>query len=800
MNAAKVLFGTAGKVILTIIIVILMIICGSAGTGMGVVTMIFLWIIMALPSILAIPAAREHMVVTRKSLKAVRAILEEEFLPQDRKKRKWSKHDGVGMLNYQLDLFAYPGPVVSVDYEVTPDGVAVSIMMTEFVSGGGTMPMFWSYDPWWIHGASRAGSKIKSVITKLEPVPAASPSIGTISAPDQESFHEDETVAAHIGTPVPLAPAIATVSCPACGQDNQITNKFCKSCEHPFTAQDIDVSEILQKYGADGALPEAQISCAFHEEFDFPRLWDFFMDSVFAKIIDADINLISEEDNFIFHNKEFDFDYSLITSGGIIGHGTIVSDDERMETLREYDDGLSGVWQFLFCGIPTNSTVNKKTLMRAANGLKAYLEENGFHDVFFSVITLVDGAYVEVPWKDIKATKPQAAPIHSPANEIVVPAPEPKEEIIPASNSAESLSGAMASFTKLLRENGVKYSVNGAGAAAIVYAYRDESHLPFIEIETTQLFNNAGCAMTYLQKDWRQNPFAEGDLGSIGISISEPFEICVSAALPGEAILDENVQRQTIQQIESLLDNGEFFKGGILCSSYFNTPYIMLTVGFDNPNMQTSDNAFGFLQLFAKEVHRIFGSITTPSGAPAPPPKSNVVYTPDVTDANGGYFVYGKDGFAWWLIDQNLRFKSIVGEGVWQEQKDAEADGLPLTAVDYDNLYRYEGGVVYNRDGELVGRYYPERYDIKEQWASAESLFNTFQSEKMLNGFRAMCDLYFLFPDNEPLFGEISDIVEQARGIGSSSSADSQIFAKACLTWLDKFKQKCPADDKIRRL
>jgi hypothetical protein len=139
-----------------------------------------------------------------------------------------------------------------------------------------------------------------------------------------------------------------------------------------------------------------------------------------------------------------------------------------------------------------------------------------------------------------------------------------------------------------------------------------------------------------------------------------------------------------------------------------NDSYIMLTVGFDDPDMQTANRIFSFLQLFAKEVHRIFGSITIASATPASPPKSKLTYTPNAKAPNDGYMVYSLNGYPWWIVDKDFKIQSIVGETVWREHLEAEADGLPLTATDYDNLHYYKDGNLYRSDGTHIGRYSAE--------------------------------------------------------------------------------------------
>jgi hypothetical protein len=371
--------------------------------------------------------------------------------------------------------------------------------------------------------------------------------------------------------------------------------------------------------------------------------------------------------------------------------------------------------------------------------------------------------------------------------------------------SQASPSSSMRELEKLFQSNSIDYSLQGEGENCITY--RDKRFMPFFGIEVTQLFNNAGCAMTYLCKQWRQNPFAPGDLGNIDISVSDEGAICVSAILPLDIqrylSFDEGATNQIVQQVEILIAQGQ---SGMMrdIGCYKSYLGIAIQLPFEltvqKSPAETVDDAFAIMQLFALEVHRIFGSILTASNEPEAPPKSNVTYTPDAWSANGGYFVYGAIGSLWWLVDANFKFQSIVGEGAWKEHQAAEADGLPLTATDYDNLYRYENGMVYLRDGRLQGRYYAERYDAVPQFQKAEALFNTFQPDNMLTGFRTMCDLYFLFPESEPLFEEIAAIVTQARDIRLSGGGQQKVFAEACLMWLDEFRPKCPPGDRIRQL
>lgn len=274
-----------------------------------------------------------------------------------------------------------------------------------------------------------------------------------------------------------------------------------------------------------------------------------------------------------------------------------------------------------------------------------------------------------------------------------------------------TLYGPLADVETLLRNNSIDFNKDNDESAH--FAVRAKADVgPFLSIEATQLFNNPSCAMTYLQKDWRANPFAPGDLGKIDIGIKGRNEgVFLTAILPCDPIMDETLLQSIKQDFVTLIAQGQGLMSGLICDDQFFVPYILLPLEINDPSTLTTEQIFSLIQLFALEVHRIFGTIVTRSGESVKPPVSSVSYTPDVQDANGGYFVYGPNGHLWWLIDSNFRFQSVVGAGVWQEFKDAEAGGLPLTATDMDNIYHYKDGIVYDNNSNAVGRYYAERID-----------------------------------------------------------------------------------------
>jgi len=177
---------------------------------------------------------------------------------------------------------------------------------------------------------------------------------------------------------------------------------------------------------------------------------------------------------------------------------------------------------------------------------------------------------------------------------------------------------------KRLREDGVDYSIKGDESDnSLVAIYRGFSDLPCIRIEITQLFNNPNCSYTYSRREWRQNTFAPDTLGYIDVSVTDAYEVCLSAMAPGDNILDEDVLQRRMDKISALLaqDLGLFRRCKCLKDvKYPNTrigecPYIIFggqNSGFTyavKPGVQSAEFVFNMIQLFALVVHRTFGSV-----------------------------------------------------------------------------------------------------------------------------------------------------------------------------------------------
>ena len=200
-----------------------------------------------------------------------------------------------------------------------------------------------------------------------------------------------------------------------------------------------------------------------------------------------------------------------------------------------------------------------------------------------------------------------------------------KRAEVPQATLAEPTPGDF--LAKRLREDGVAYDIeSGQSDASMAAWYRGFDDLPCFRIETTQLFSNPNCVYTYDRREWRQNSFPQGTLGYIDISVTDAYEVCLSAMAPGDNILDENVLQRRMDKISSLLaqEVGLFGKSKCLKDIKFpnaavgECPYIIFggrNSGFTytvKPGTQSAQYVFNMIQLFALVVHRTFGAIYKP--------------------------------------------------------------------------------------------------------------------------------------------------------------------------------------------
>jgi len=161
--------------------------------------------------------------------------------------------------------------------------------------------------------------------------------------------------------------------------------------------------------------------------------------------------------------------------------------------------------------------------------------------------------------------------------------------------------GVLQDLAVLLRSKGLSYSVEGTSGPT----YRRQN-APFLRLETTQLFTNGECGITYLNKQWRSRMLPPRALGSIDISVTDDGGAVVSACSP----TGTTNTAQVMEQVEALIAQGDG-KIIIYCEEFLGIPYIEECVTPANQARITDDWCFGTIELFALEVHRIFGGIVS---------------------------------------------------------------------------------------------------------------------------------------------------------------------------------------------
>jgi len=180
---------------------------------------------------------------------------------------------------------------------------------------------------------------------------------------------------------------------------------------------------------------------------------------------------------------------------------------------------------------------------------------------------------------------------------------------------------------KRLREDGIEYFIKGdARDRSMVVSYRGPRDVPCLRIEITQLFSNPNCMYTYHRREWRENRFPARGLGYIDVSVTDNYEVCLSAMAPGDNILDENVLQRRMDRIQALLvqDVGLFSRSKCLKDVKYPSrrvgecPYIIF--GGDNSGFtysvqtgaRSAEFVFSMIQLFALAIHRSFGNVYKP--------------------------------------------------------------------------------------------------------------------------------------------------------------------------------------------
>jgi hypothetical protein len=184
------------------------------------------------------------------------------------------------------------------------------------------------------------------------------------------------------------------------------------------------------------------------------------------------------------------------------------------------------------------------------------------------------------------------------------------------SSTGVSDAGALQDFALLRKRNGVIYSVNSA--CDLPTSHREGP--PRLRIETTQLFTNPNCGLTHLNKQWRARTFSSNELGSIDVSLDRGVVlflgdhddgVILTATAPWSVISDGDTSSPTVERIRSVIAEGD---GVIAIHCDESGSHIEACLGPRTPAKVTDQWLFSAIQLFALEVHRIFGSFAATRG------------------------------------------------------------------------------------------------------------------------------------------------------------------------------------------
>jgi hypothetical protein len=159
-----------------------------------------------------------------------------------------------------------------------------------------------------------------------------------------------------------------------------------------------------------------------------------------------------------------------------------------------------------------------------------------------------------------------------------------------------------------LGKRGISYSTTQSNQAASIVS----GGATPITIETTQLFNNSKCGMTYMQKDWRANSFPANALPAITVAIANHKGVTLAAWDSRATIAEQSAHDAVNRIIDSLIQSGHSAQHTV-CVHDSAQPMIMqqLTHRFGGnmtPEKFGEEAVISMIELFALEVHRIFGN------------------------------------------------------------------------------------------------------------------------------------------------------------------------------------------------
>jgi hypothetical protein len=164
------------------------------------------------------------------------------------------------------------------------------------------------------------------------------------------------------------------------------------------------------------------------------------------------------------------------------------------------------------------------------------------------------------------------------------------------------MSKAIALLAQVLQQNGIAYSLEA------------DTDNPSISIEITQLFSNANCAMTHLQQDWRSNPFPKDTLPAIRIALSDVMELSLAAwDIRARGISKDSRQAVNQTLVSLIAQANSSMTRALRVIADASVPMVTLQMTFVSSGwtlQQFAEQMLKQVQIFALEIHRVFGNAT----------------------------------------------------------------------------------------------------------------------------------------------------------------------------------------------
>lgn len=360
----KILFGSFMKVVFWIVFLIVF---------FGAFKLPFLFLLALVLLIggpcVAIPAmiARNGKhVLTSKSVADLMSIVTSTFAIK-KIGRKWAQvpvsKDVDGKLAFQLQSTkAGSEPIVSVDWERTDNGTLVHIWMSQYWMGSlnegkGT--------PFWVYGSTQSLAKINEVAKAVQAV----------------EFQGS-------------APLLATPSPAEARPVPKVRKEEAPQTTHENAGAIIGSSK-------EGRHADAQLVCLCPEGTDVSRLAAVADSPAFDDVLNKRVGLVRENGTCHFLNDETKTEYRMITQGGLITAVRYAADQMMEPREIEADRHSRAALVFSFLGLPLDTNVGRKTVMRLARDVSRLCEDNGITGVEVEAYKRnQSGELVKLPWQE----------------------------------------------------------------------------------------------------------------------------------------------------------------------------------------------------------------------------------------------------------------------------------------------------------------------------------------------------------------------------------------------------------------